>query len=151
MKITLLIFVGLFGLSGCAGEADETPSYTNEAPVYARIRSAFSIEGTSEFPDSLANPHPNPYNRQLGDSSIFISFTLSDSADVKVIIQNPIGDSVAFFEDDVLPPGSYGGWWTPVNALHTPLRAGLYFVTLRADPERRNYIDSKLLYIENND
>jgi hypothetical protein len=140
----------MLAMSGC-DNAEQTQEYTNDAPVYAKIRSVFSIEGTSTFPDSLADPFPNPYNHQLGDTSIFISFTLADSADVKVIIQNPIGDSVAFFEDAVLPPGSYGSWWTPVNALNTPLRAGLYFVTLRADPERRNYIDSKLLYIENND
>jgi len=150
VKIFIIILVGSLVLSGCNNEQD-APSYTNEAPVHAKIRSVFSIEGTSDFPDSLANPHPNPYNRQFGDSSIFISFTLKDSADVKVIIQNPIGDSVVIFWDEVLPPGSYNNWWVPLNALNVPLREGLYFITLRVDPERRNYIDSKLLYLENND
>jgi hypothetical protein len=146
MKVGLFILLGLL-VSACAepqiGDEDA------DAPVYAKIRSVFSEQGSSEFRDSLANPHPNPF--KFGDTSIFISFTLTDSAKVKVIIQNPIGDSVAFFEDDVLPAGAYAGWWVPENPAGRPLRAGLYFVTLRADPDKRNYIDSKLLYIENND
>ena len=135
---------------GCT-TTSQPPDRAMEAPVRKNIRSLFSVEGSSGYPDSLANPHPNPYNRQLGDTTIFISYALADSAVVKVIIQNPIGDSVAIFEDAKLPGGIYKGWWTPVNSLNQPLRSGLYFITLRADPDRRNYIDSKLLYIENND
>lgn len=140
----------MLGLAGCY-QSQQPEDAAHEKPVYYSIRSVFSVEGNSSFPDSLANPYPNPYNHQLGDSSIFISFSLRDSADVKLIIQNPIGDSVAFFFDEKLPPGVHSGWWTPLNSLNVPLRSGLYFITLRADPNARNYIDSKLLYIENND
>ena len=139
-----------FIVYGCT-TGDEQQESSNEAPVRKHIRSLFSVEGSSGFPDSLANPHPNPYNHQLGDTSIRICYTLADSAFVKVIIQNPIGDSVAIFQDANLPGGFYEGWWTPLNDLNVPLRAGLYFITLRVDPDRRNYIDSKLLFIENND
>lgn len=141
--------MGIF-VYGCT-TSEQPQEDVTQAPVRKNIRSLFSVEGSSGFPDSLANPFPNPYNRQLGDTTIFIGYTLADSAVVKVIIQNPIGDSVAIFEDAKLPGGVYKGWWTPVNSLNQPLRAGLYFITLRADPDRRNYIDSKLLYIENND
>ena len=82
-----------------------------------------------------------------------IFFTLKDTGDVKIIIQNPIGDSVAIFRDSLLPPGSFTGSWSPVTSDGTRLRAGLYFITMRAAPDdpNRNYINSQLLDIISND
>ncbi|HEY6172424.1 MAG TPA: hypothetical protein VIX80_09220 [Candidatus Kapabacteria bacterium] len=118
---------------------------------YKIIRDHFQIEAGSNFPDSLANPFPNPYNHSNGDNRIHIGFTLADTGNVKLIIQNAIGDSVVVFQDTSLKSGSYSAEWEPLSLKRTPLRAGLYFITLRAAPNERNYIQSHLLYIENND
>jgi hypothetical protein len=115
------------------------------------IRSHFMIESGADGPDSLANPYPNPYNHTEGDTAINIYFNLADSADLKILIQNPIGDSVVVFEDTRLGKGAYSGSWVPLSVDNQPLRPGLYFITMRADPNKRNYIQSKLIYIENND
>ena len=115
------------------------------------IRDHFQIEAGSNFPDSLANPFPNPYNHSNGYNSIHIGFTIADTGNVKLIIQNAIGDSVVVFQDTSLKSGSYSAEWEPLSVNRTPLRAGLYFITLRAAPNERNYIQSHLLYIENND
>ena len=148
-RSAIILLVASLAWLGCEGSS--APQHSAQPPVRASIRSVFNIESSPGTRDSLAPPYPNPYNHQLGDTSIRIFFSLADSANVKVIIQNPIGDSVAIFKDDKLNAGAYEGWWTPLNSLREPLRAGLYFVTLRVDPEKRNYIDSRLLYIENND
>ncbi len=115
------------------------------------IRDHFQIEAGSNYPDSLSNPFPNPYNHSNGDNRIHIGFTLADTGNVKLIIQNAIGDSVVVFQDTSLTSGMYSAEWEPLSVHKTPLRAGLYFITLRAAPNERNYIQSHLLYIENND
>jgi hypothetical protein len=115
------------------------------------ITDHFTIEAGSSYPDSLADPFPNPYNHSAGDNKIAIGFSLADSGNVKLIIQNAIGDSVVVFQDTSLKAGAYSSEWLPFAIDGTPLRAGLYFITLRAAPNARNYIESHLLYIENND
>ena len=117
------------------------------------IRNTYKIQSSGAFADSLAPMFPNPFNRQTGDSVINVFFTLKDTAEVKIIIQNPIGDSIAVFQDSLLPPGSGAGAWKPMNAAGDRLKAGLYFITIRIGPNdpNRNYINSRLLQIESND
>ena len=59
------------------------------------IRKNFRVESSGSYPDSLAPIYPNPFNRTIGDSVVNLYFTLKDTGDVKIVIQNPIGDSVA--------------------------------------------------------
>lgn len=146
----LILFIISCGLwLGC--ETAGAPSQLPFQPVEITVKPVTRIEGSTADGDSLLPPFPNPYNRRLGDSMITIRFSIADSAEVKGIIQNPIGDSVAIFNDELLPKGEYAVRWTPLNPLGEPLREGLYFVTLRVDPKKRNYIDSRLIYVENND
>lgn len=136
---------------GCTGSILSDDSLSITQTDYKIIRDHFQIEAGSNFPDSLANPFPNPYNHSNGDNKIHIGFTLTDTGNVKLIIQNAIGDSVVVFQDTSLKSGMYSAEWEPLSVNRTPLRAGLYFITLRAAPNERNYIQSHLLYIENND
>ncbi len=117
------------------------------------IRKTFRIQSSGIFPDSLAPIYPNPFNHNIGDSAETINFTLKDTGEVKIIIQNPLGDSVAIFRDSVLLPGSFTGAWEPVSSSGIRLRAGLYFITIRIAPNdpNRNYINSRLLQIQSND
>jgi hypothetical protein len=154
MKVKFLnTFVFILGaaLAACSGSpVGEEPQHITKIDR-KDIRSHFMIETGSDGPDSLANPFPNPYNHTEGDTTIHINFNLADSADLKILIQNPIGDSVVVFEDTRLGPGAYSGSWLPLSVDNQPLRPGLYFITMRADPNKRNYIQSKLIFIENND
>lgn len=135
---------------GCTGATNPgTPDPIIQTD-YKQIRDIFTIEAGSSRADSLANPFPNPYNHSVGHTNIHIGFSLADSGNVKLIIQNAIGDSVIVYQDTSLSSGSYSAGWTPVTVDGTPLRAGLYFITLRAAPNGRNYIESHLFYIENN-
>src|SRR5438874_5766742 len=61
------------------------------------IRKTFT-ESAGTFSDSLLPLFPNPFNHNTGDSSVTINFSLRDSAETKVIIQNPVGDSVVIFQ-----------------------------------------------------
>ena len=133
----------------------ETPNANRHVTgtSYYSIRNTFRIQSSGSFPDSLAPIFPNPFNRQTGDSVINVFFTLKDTAEVKIVIQNPIGDSIAVYRDSLLPAGSGSGAWQPVNAAGDRLKAGLYFITIRIAPNdpNRNYINSRLLQIESND
>src|SRR5437588_3514396 len=83
--------------------------------LHYSIRKTF-IESSGNFRDSLAPVFPNPFNHNTGDSAVTINFTLVDTGEAKIIIQNPLGDSVVIFQDSVLPGGSYTGFWHPVAA-----------------------------------
>lgn len=149
MKVVLFIIAALVWY-GC--ESSDTPTRATVEPVRGSIRSMFKVQGnSSETNEKLDSPFPNPFNRQFGDTTVALSFTIIEQALVKLIIQNPIGDSVAVFIDDSLNAGNFSYSWAPVNSLGEPLNPGLYFITLRVDPDKRNYIDSKLFYLENND
>ncbi|MEP7236045.1 MAG: hypothetical protein ABI778_12190, partial [Ignavibacteriota bacterium] len=93
------------------------------------------------------------FNRTIGDSAIMIFFTTKDTGDIRIVIQNPIGDSVAIFRDSIIPPGSFSGIWKPVTSAGVRLRPGLYFITMRAGSTvaSRNYINSRLLQIQSNE
>ena len=148
-----LVFSYSFFLSACSDtQTPEMNKHINGTSHYS-IRNTFNIQSSSAFPDSLAPIYPNPFNRQTGDSVINVFFTLKDTAEVKILIQNPIGDSIAVYRDSLLPPGSRAGAWQPLNAAGDRLKAGLYFITIRIAPNdpSRNYINSRLLQIESND
>ena len=153
LPITLAALWSLLNILSCSNsQAPEQSIQAQETARYS-IRKTFHIESSNAFPDSLAPIYPNPYNHNIGDSAETINFTLKDTGEVKIIIQNPIGDSVAIFRDSVLLPGSFTGFWEPVLANGARLRAGLYFITIRIAPNdpNRNYIDSRLLQIQSND
>jgi hypothetical protein len=146
-----VISVSLY-LTACSNAVEENAAITKTTARYS-IRKSFSIEGSGSFPDSLSPIFPNPYNHNAGDSTVALHFTLRDSGNVKIIIQNPLGDSVAIFKDEMLAPGNFTGFWDPKTTDGTRLKAGLYFITIRIAPDdpNRNYINSKLLDIESND
>ncbi|MDP4230285.1 MAG: hypothetical protein Q8916_07765 [Bacteroidota bacterium] len=126
--------------------------HLNRTATYS-IRKTFRIQSSGSFPDSLAPVYPNPFNRTAGDSTINVFFTLKDTGNVKIIIQNPIGDSIAIYRDSLLPSGSFTGSWQPLNAGGERLNAGLYFITIRIAPDdaNRNYINSRLFQIQSNE
>lgn len=156
MKIFYFLFLTCYLsllVTGCSEpETSGGNIHITEASRFL-ISKSFHIESSGSYPDSLAPIYPNPFNRNIGDISDTIYFTLKDTADVKIIIQNPIGDSVAIFKDSLLPPGSFTGAWEPLASDGSRLRAGLYFITIRVAPNDpdRNYINSRLLQIESNE
>jgi len=140
------------GIPACSNISAPKPG-THVATSYLSIRKNFLIESSNTYPDSLAPIYPNPFNRNTGDSSVALFFSIKDTGEVKIIIQNPIGDSVVIYQDSILLPGTYTGHWDPIATDGTRLRAGLYFITMRAAPNdpNRNYIDSRLLDIQSNE
>lgn len=146
-----IILFSVFIIAGCSVMNSEPQHLSLQSSDIHSIKHSFTIEAGGSTIDSLAPIYPNPFNFALGDSTIFISFTIKDTASVKIIVQNAIGDSVVVFQDSILIPGSYSGRWAPINSLGEALRNGIYFITMRADPYLRNYISSRLFYIENND
>lgn len=146
------VFAGMLLTIGCSeNAAPDENIHVSQIARYS-IYSSFHIENSGAYPDSLAPIYPNPFNRTTGDSVVTIFFTTKDTGEVKIIIQNPIGDSVAIFRDSLLPPGSFTGLWQPVTSNGTRLHAGLYFITMHAAPDdpNRNYINSRLLQIQSN-
>jgi hypothetical protein len=140
-------------IQACSGtSAPDTNIHVAETARYS-IRKNFHIESSGSYSDSLAPIYPNPFNHNAGDSNVTLFFTTRDTGEVKIIIQNPIGDSVVIYQDSMLLPGIYIGYWGPLAADGTRLRAGLYFITMRAAPNdpNRNYINSRLLDIQSND
>lgn len=151
-KTALSLMFVTITLISCGGSSEFIASSNSSKLEVKSIKTYFRVQSGSSYPDSLAPMFPNPYNRVAGDSVINIFFSLRDSGDVKVIIQNPLGDSVVVFEDKSLPAGSYPGSWEPINSAGEHLREGLYFITLRVSPNvnARNYINSRLFLIEAN-
>lgn len=137
-----------------------SPNVTNDQPLVVTqvgsIRQHFQVEANpvdpAESADSLYPLWPNPYSRGSGDSVVAIDFSLKASGAAALLIQNPIGDEILRLQDDSLEAGHYHTGWNPLAADGTPLRPGLYFVTLHVyDVNTRNFVSSKLLYIQNND
>ncbi len=151
-RVALSVLLVTITLISCGGSGEFITSSNSSKVEVKSIKTHFRVQSGSSYPDSLAPMFPNPFNRTIGDSVINIFFTLRDSGDVKVIIQNPLGDSVVVFEDKSLPAGSYPGSWEPINSSGEHLREGLYFITLRVSPNvnARNYINSRLFLIEAN-
>jgi hypothetical protein len=140
-------------IQSCSGITANKPIAHAIVTSYFSIHKNFYTQASTSFPDSLAPIYPNPFNHNAGDSNVTLFFTTKDTGEVKIIIQNPIGDSIAVYQDSVLLPGRYSGHWNPVAADGTRLRAGLYFITMHAAPTdpNRNYINSRLLDIQSND
>jgi hypothetical protein len=126
---------------------EATDTTIHIAPSNYSIRKTFHIEGSNSYPDSLAAMYPNPFNHNGGDVYDTLVFTVRDTGNVTIVIQNPLGDSVAIFSDSTLFPGSYTGTWDPVSSNGTRLRPGLYFITMHT----ANYVNSRLLDILSND
>ena len=137
------VFSLLLLISGCVAESD--PSFPLQAHRVS-IRSHFLVEAGEAEPDSLYPLFPNPFNRDVGDDSINIHFSLEDTSHVIILIQNPVGEEVIRFEDDTLSPGQYRAGWNPLSTDGEPLNSGIYFVTYRTD----DYIVSRMLSILTN-
>ncbi len=97
--------------------------------------------------DSLFPVSPNPFNRVEGDTSLLIAFTLADTTEANLLVQNALGDPVANYYDTLLPPGLYTTSWKPYASDGTALMSGIYFVTLQSG----SYIDSRLVNLQENE
>jgi hypothetical protein len=124
--------------------------HSNAKPILRSIRATFQgpIGIDSPVVDNLEPIFPNPFNSGLGDTAINIKFEIQQEAAVKLIIQNPLGDSIAVFQDAILSAGTYTGYFGMRNSENELLGEGLYFITLRI--EDRGFIDSRLFLIEAN-
>ena len=152
--IFTIVLVSLgFTMVSCTQLQSPEQSFNLHGTSQFSIRKTFRVQSSGSVPDSLAPLYPNPFNHNTGDTAETIRFTLKDTGFVRILIQNPLGDSVAIFRDSLLPTGNYTGFWQPLRADGTRLRVGLYFITIRVAPDdpTRNYIDSRLLQIQSND
>lgn len=148
-----IILIPLLAVALASCQSTGVPDVVVHTPAVTKhFAEIFRTSGSSDFSDSLAPVFPNPFNRVVGDTVVHLFFTLKDTASVILLIQNPLGDSVAVFKDELLGGGSFSGEWKPENAAGQRLREGLYFVTLRVSdaPHYRDYINSELLSIEAN-
>jgi hypothetical protein len=124
-------------------------SHSKTKPILRPINGTFTFTiGSDTSLDNLAPIYPNPFNSNLGDTAIHIKFSLQQEARVLVLIQNPLGDSVALFQDDIINAGTYDTYFGLRNSEGELLDEGLYFITLRILD--RDFIDSKLFLIEAN-
>ena len=147
-SISALVIFSL--MLGCATEPIATNSHLTVQPK--PIKSLFSVLSNTPATDSLYTIYPNPFSRATGDSVEFLQFGISDSSQVILLIQNPIGDEVALFEDSTLHAGTYSGKWNPIASDGSGLNPGIYFVTLHVTDtvKRTSFIDSQVLNILNN-
>jgi hypothetical protein len=137
------VFSLLILICGCVAESNAPQRIAvPELP----IRDNFQIEAGDFINDSLLPIFPNPFNRAAGDTHLNLHFQLSDSSQVLILIQNPMGEEVVRFKDSTLSKGQYRAQWAPLNSAREPLNAGLYFVTFRT----RRYISSRMLSIQTN-
>ncbi|HET6511387.1 MAG TPA: hypothetical protein VFH43_04300 [Candidatus Kapabacteria bacterium] len=132
-----------FLIAGCVADGETSRPLQAER---VSIRKHFLVEAGEAEPDSLYPLFPNPFNRDAGDDSINIQFSLEDTSRVIILIQNPVGEEVIRFEDETLSPGQYRAGWNPLSAEGEPLNSGIYFVTYRTD----EYIVSRMLSILTN-
>jgi hypothetical protein len=141
MRKQLLVAVALLAalLQACTNDV---------APQEQSLQLKFEHKFGHPSVDSLFPIFPNPYSHAAGDTAVVIRFTLRDSTtDAHLLIQNVIGDEIANYTDSVLAPGTYSGSWNPIASDGTPLKAGLYFITLRST----TYINSRLVSIQDNE
>ena len=98
------------------GEQDVYYSWI-EAPVTG-------VAGPTEYPDrfALIQNYPNPFN---GVSNF--GFTISEPADVSLVIYDILGRKVGTLVNERLAPGTYRRQW---NGRHLP--SGIYFYRLQA-------------------
>lgn len=144
--ISVLLGIILLGVLGCS-PASEPQTLKVRSQEFG-IHGHFQVESNPDGIDSLYPMYPNPFSRGSGDSLIAVTFSVKDSAQVILLIQNPLGDEVVRFRDSLLFGGVYRGLWDPIASDGVPLNAGMYFITLNINS--RNYINSRLLYIQNN-
>jgi len=132
-----IIFFFIIAVCGCATEPPQTGA----------ISLNFIYKNTQPSADSLYPVYPNPFNRGIGDTSLFLQFAVSDSGAANLVIQNALGDEIVLFSDSALAPGLYSGYWNPLTSGGAALLSGIYFVTLNTG----NFINSRLVYIEENE
>lgn len=136
--------------ASCNTDMATVAQHSSAKPILRSIRAAFQgpIGVDSPVVDNLDPIYPNPFNTGLGDTAINIKFEIQQEGAVKLIIQNPLGDSIAVFQDAILSAGTYTGYFGMRNSENELLDEGLYFITLRI--EDRGFIDSRLFLIEAN-
>ena len=125
-RIVIFIFpllLVLVAVNSCNTTAP-SPSDAHIHPVIKSIKDNFHIEDNSGYPDSLAPIYPNPFNLVTGDTAVNVYFTMKDSAQVVLLVQNPLGDSVVVFKNAWIGGGSFSGSWQPRNSAGERLRQG---------------------------
>jgi hypothetical protein len=150
IAVVFILLCSCMIFSSCNSDMATVAQHSKAKPILMSIRDKFQGQIGIDSPttDNLAPIYPNPFNSGLGDTAIHISFTNQQQAAVRLIIQTPIGDSVAIFQDEILSPGTYTGSFPLRNSENELLDEGLYFITLRI--EDRGFIDSRLFLIEAN-
>jgi hypothetical protein len=149
-SLSAVILAMFVMVMGCATEPPTSNGHLIVQPK--PIKSLFSVQANNPSSDSLYTIYPNPFSRATGDSVEFLQFAIADSSQVIVLIQNPLGDQVAMFEDSTLYAGTYSGKWNPVASDGSGLNPGIYFVTLHVTDtvNHTSFIDSQVLNILNN-
>ena len=140
MRILLpaVIFCALLLASGC----------DSQSPIAQNDITFSPFKGVPDTSlDHLYPIYPNPFNRVVGDTALFIRFSLHDTGSAILLVQNAIGDAITEFRDSSLAPGVYGTHWQPLAHDGVRLHSGLYFVTLHT----KNYINSRLVNIQENE
>lgn len=76
---------------------------------------------------ALENNYPNPFN-----PSTTIKFTIPEANNVRLVIFDALGQSIATLEDKFLAPGTYTYIWNATNGNGKQLNSGIYFYTLES-------------------
>ncbi len=101
-------------------------SYAGKAPDMGRYESvSFTVEPeatSGKLPAGGIRNYPNPFN-----PSTTIELILSEAAEVKLAIYNPLGQEVATLVEGHLPPGRHRFVWQAET-----LPGGVYFYRLRS-------------------
>ena len=92
----------------------------------------------------LFQNYPNPFN-----SITTIKYQLPGKSDVKIVIHNMLGQNVITLVDEKKMAGNYSLKWNGLNQAGEKVGTGLYFLTLSARADSRNYTKTnKLLLLE---
>ncbi len=127
----------------------ENLAYTNAALLNAGT-DGFAVGDLNWFPDqkaqwiltsvknnnpglipetfSLSDAYPNPFNPMTN-----IDFKIAQSAVVKIVVYNILGQQIKVLLNDELTPGSYTVTWNGTNDAGGHIPSGVYFYRLETD------------------
>ena len=107
--------------------------FTNNAGASGTITGAVSVPGGSDQAIALSGTIPNPV-----DGPMSYSVTVPRAMRVEVGVYDLAGRRVLGLVDEMLPAGRSGFSWNPRTVGGSALRAGVYFLGMRAGGVRKS-------------
>ena len=124
-----LYVVGEFSSAG--GKPSNFIARWRQTPV--EVSTLETVPASVEI--DLDAPFPNPFS----EASI-VSFRIPRTQEVRIEVQNLLGQRVSILQEGVLPAGEHKALWTPGS-----MSAGVYLIVLQSENQR---VVRKVVYVK---